>query len=826
MFDDGYLLLEVKKIPDTRHQTSNKKIIGHPTSNIYQKTKKMKRITYTLLYILLFTINVVAQETIYSESFNRHINEKETVSKVFSISSSNISSVSLQLKGFDEINDNILPVISIKINNKNVFTGTLSDFSYGKNNQYGEIEFNIANFTKIGNNTLTIQYEGIAPNSYVFIRNINIIQKIRGESNKTLKDFNYDKKLYTEYLKKNLPLESDIVATENYQLITRGMIGVYYGEFPYNSRFCSVKWSKKLNANVTVSAQFPEEYKAYAYNIPYSSLKIKKTNNVEDNKPPIIVSSIDNYAKVKSKTINISGRATDQGGIYAVFINDIKAEINNQGYYTLNLPLDIGSNNVKIVAFDKYGNKDLKNITVIRHKNENDLPPFLDISYPAQKNISVGSNSMHIIGKASDDTYVSYIQVIANKNVYKVFVENNKEFKIHLTLMKGVNNVKLTAFDELGNKSNEKDYKISFEPENSKPVIRLTEPTGLVNNILKIDKTLENLPISVEISSLYPVSDVSVIYINTPVTEPLSNTQNTQFKGNIKLPLAPEIEISILAKDVHGTESMPLSFKIERNQEADPFPDIDQAPVTGKRCNDCYALVIGNANYDENKSLFNSLPYAKNDAKVFKDYLVNTLGVPALNVTYVEDNKTMDFLNTINNFVKKISSKKNGKYLFYYTGHGALDKNQAPYLVPTDYNEANDVYGIINGLIIDSIVYKMLYAEPEKLTVILDMCYSGKEAKGVQVGDVSYSYDGPVVVFTAAEKEAFPFKRRNHSLFTYAFLKVLNEAKGDINYEDLADETQQTMQRIINHENIPIEQNMTISPSSILDDDWKTWELP
>lgn len=789
-----------------------------------------KHYIITLIISFLFGFSAFAQEVVYSEIIDERISQNDVVKKVFSIGSTDkLSAVSLQIKGYDQIEDNVFPAILIKINSSTIFTGTLSDFNFGKNNKYGDVEFYIRDYIKKGNNTLSVEYAGLSANSFVYIKNISVVQKERGFFYKTIDDFNYNQELYTDYMKKTLTIESTVVATENYQVISKGMQGTYYGESAFNPKFGCVKWSKNFNKNVKTNEFYPQEYNSYAFNVPFAYLKINKTTSFGDNKPPLINSSVENYAQIQNKTVNISGRVTDQNGIYAIFVDGIKANIDDQGYYNLNTPLIVGTNSVKIKAFDNFGNYDTKVVTVVRSKPANDVAPLLKINYPQQNELNVLSNSIEFLGSANDDNNISYLQVISNKNVYKIFIGTNEDFKINLNLIKGENNIEIYAVDETGNESDHKKYKINFEPQSAKPIITLVNPIGLEqNNTLAIDKDISNLPITVMVSSQFPISSVIVNYINAPVSLPFENTQNATFSGNVNLPLASIINIKITATDIYNS-SEEFSFVLKRRENQDLFPDIDTdiPVVSNNQCDDCYALIIGNAEYDKDKSLFNSLPYAANDVDVLKQYLIKTMGIPSLNIEAPKSISTMDFLSAINNFLKKIENHPDGKFLFYYSGHGALNKNQDAYMVPVDYNEAYDVYGIINNLVVDSVVYKMLLAQPAKLTVILDMCYSGKDAKGVVVGqNSSFYFEGPVVVFTASEAEAYSFKRRNHSLFTYALLKTIHDTKGNITYKDLADETQKTINRIIEVEKYNFYQNVKVTPSSVLDDSWETWTLP
>ncbi len=786
----------------------------------------MKRnIILATLICLLSVIYADAQSVVYNEIISQKINSNKKITKTFLIKNYNkIGAVSLRIKGYDFVKNNILPRVNIKINEQNVFSGTMSAFEFGKNSNYGTFVVEISGWLHSGNNRLVIENIGNTQ-SYIFLRSISIEQKNSGETNKTLKDFNNDNQAYTNYLRNAISLESTVVATENYQQIKKGMTGIYYGEFPYNPNFCCVKWNKTLNKNVTCTKFYPEKYKRNAYNVPFACIKLKKSAMPPDKKPPQI-STINNYAKTATKEINISGTVFDESGIYGIFVNNFSAKLNKNGNYNFNLPLKMGQNTVHIKAIDNFGNVSTETLYVTRQANPNDKPPKLEIFYPVELNTTVSTNRITIRGQVSDNQRIDYVKVIENSKEYKVFFDNNKQFQLDMTLLKGKNYLQIIAFDCAGNTTKSGNYTIDFNPEIARPTLALQMPKGLSeSNILEVDKNTAELPILLSVNSKYPIANVSVVYVNTPVTQVLTNKFNSKFSGNITLPTADQITIKIIAKDIHGTESKPYKFIVKRRQNVDLFPDIDVAPIAGTRTENCFALVIGNADYNNQASLFNDLPYAKNDAQVFRKYLINTIGVPSANITYRENINTMNFMNTITNFVKKIEAYPNSKFIFYYSGHGALSHNYGAHIVPTDYNEATDNYGLIKFLVIDSVIYKMMEAAPDRLTVFFDMCYGGRTSKGVEVGTAEYSFDGPVVIFNASEAEAFPFERRNHSLFTYALLKVLNDTKGDLTYKELEIKTKEIMNKIIATENLPIKQEMKRFSSSILDDTWENWKL-
>ncbi len=790
--------------------------------------KNLKFLKIFFLFLLSFFV-LKSQEVIWNEKITKNFKIGDKLKRYFSVNSlNNVSLISLKINGYDVIEYNILPVVKITVNDNEVFSGTMSDYSFGKNQKYGTIEFNIKNYVKIGSNLLKIEFIGLPAQSYIYLKNMSILLKRKGSYFKTLSDFNYNSQNYTQYLKQNLTIGSTVIATEDYQKVKKGMYGVYYGEVIYNTKFCYIKWSKNLNTNLlNLPDVYPKKYKSNAFIVPYSKIKILKTKSFDDNSPPKIYSTQNRYIKTSDRKINISGRVSDKNGIYAVFVNNIKAQLDNQKFYNIEIPLKKGKNYVKLYAFDNLGYLKYEKLIIIRQLYGANPPPQLDIDYPNKNKISVIKNSVQFSGKVTNNDYITNLTAVVNKKVYKIYVGKNNDFKVDFTIVKGQNNIELFAIDETGKESKHYKFLVSFEPEKAKAEISVVNPKGITSqNKLTIDKNIKDLYLEIEVSAQNELREVDVTFLNGPITIPLKNLTKNKYAKTIQLPSSDLIAVKIEAIDIYGNKT-PYSFLLERTETIDPFPNIDnKVPFTNRKCDSCYALIIGNAQYDKEKSLYTSLPYSLNDAVIFEKYLIQTYGVNSDNIQLVKNAGSIDLLNSITAFIEKIDKYKNSRFLFYYSGHGAM-KNGNPFLLPIDYNQKNDDIGLAKNLTIDTIIYKMMLKSPKKLTVILDMCFSGKkDAKGIDFGNNSFDISGPVVVLSASKTEAYPFKRRNHSIFTYALLKSLYDYKGEITYGELQNIVQKNIDNIIEHENFLFDQKCDIQPSSILDDNWKNWTLP
>jgi tetratricopeptide (TPR) repeat protein len=218
--------------------------------------------------------------------------------------------------------------------------------------------------------------------------------------------------------------------------------------------------------------------------------------------------------------------------------------------------------------------------------------------------------------------------------------------------------------------------------------------------------------------------------------------------------------------------------------------DVDlNIPVNKQLNNKTFAVIICNENYQKEVPV----RFAANDGRVFKAYCEKTLGIPSNNIHLAVD-ATFGNMKSEIRWISDVAKAYNGeaKILFYYAGHGMPnEQTKSAYLLPVD-GFSSDFETAIK---LDDL-YKKLNEFPTRgVTVFLDACFSGSqrdngmlaEARGVKIKPVSNVLTGNKVVFSAAsgDETAYPFKDKNHGLFTYYLLKKLQETKGDVTYGEL-----------------------------------------
>ncbi|OGR01204.1 MAG: hypothetical protein A2511_03970 [Deltaproteobacteria bacterium RIFOXYD12_FULL_50_9] len=218
--------------------------------------------------------------------------------------------------------------------------------------------------------------------------------------------------------------------------------------------------------------------------------------------------------------------------------------------------------------------------------------------------------------------------------------------------------------------------------------------------------------------------------------------------------------------------------------------NIEQAPRTNAYLPDAIAVIIGNGKYSNPQ--VPEVKYAYQDMASVKSYMIQTFGIPKENIIEIKDASLGEFIKIFGtendhqgqlyNRVKKDVSK----IFIYYAGHGAPDlNNHKAYLVPVD---ADPSIIRLQGYALDTLYANLekLQAEknPKNITVAIDACFSGGSGSTTlfpQVSSITLKVVPPVlnlkntVVFVSSKSDQVSswYPEKNHSLFTYFFLKSI-----------------------------------------------------
>lgn len=224
--------------------------------------------------------------------------------------------------------------------------------------------------------------------------------------------------------------------------------------------------------------------------------------------------------------------------------------------------------------------------------------------------------------------------------------------------------------------------------------------------------------------------------------------------------------------------------------------DVDvNIPITNMYNKKTFALIIGNEDYSSFQMDLNTdtnVDFAAIDARTFKKYLINTLGVPNENITLLVNATAGQMKQSIARLSALAEAYEGeAKLIFYYAGHGLpKEGTHDPYLIPVDVSSTNLDY----ALKLEDVFNKLTEHKSERVTVFLDACFSGGArnqelvaARGIRIKPKSPFVDGNLVVFSAStdEQTAHPYKEKAHGIFTYYLLKGLQISNGEMSYGEL-----------------------------------------
>ena len=226
--------------------------------------------------------------------------------------------------------------------------------------------------------------------------------------------------------------------------------------------------------------------------------------------------------------------------------------------------------------------------------------------------------------------------------------------------------------------------------------------------------------------------------------------------------------------------------------------DIEQNIPSAAGSNpDAVAVVIGISDYQKATDVL----YARRDAQFVREYLIKTFGYDPLNILPRDPDELMT-AGTLKTLIRERlpAFVKQGKsdVFIYYSGHGAPSTNtNEGFLVPSDcdpnYINADNAYRL------QDFYRDLSKVKGRSLTVVLDACFSGMTGDGkMLIQNISpivlpalelplhplMSHPQAIVLTsTSNDRVSNWYPAKQHSLFTYFFLKGLQGA-ADSNGDD------------------------------------------
>ena len=261
--------------------------------------------------------------------------------------------------------------------------------------------------------------------------------------------------------------------------------------------------------------------------------------------------------------------------------------------------------------------------------------------------------------------------------------------------------------------------------------------------------------------------------ITFEATDDLRNRYTGQFYLTVGAGAAPA-----------AVTAQPITIAETKTVVADtsgPPSDVDiNIPLTKLKNPDAVAVVIGISRYKN--SDVPPADYARRDASVMKQYLVNTLGFDERRIIELYDEQAtlsafkQVFEEQLPNWIR---AGKSDVFVFY-SGHGApVPETKEAFFVPYD---CNPTYAKSTGYRVQELYDRLAKLAARSVTTVIDACFSGSSEKGMLLKGVSpvfITVDNPIagipngLVFTASsgQQVASWYSEKKHGLFTYYFLK-------------------------------------------------------
>lgn len=332
------------------------------------------------------------------------------------------------------------------------------------------------------------------------------------------------------------------------------------------------------------------------------------------------------------------------------------------------------------------------------------------------------------------------------------------------------------------------------------------------------------------IKNLYAKADV--VSKSSRYKYKLLEEENTHASNNITITYttAPSIQPqeTPAAPTITQTPKAEVPATPAANKET-AKADVDvNLPITNTSSENTFAVIIANEHYQD----VAAVPYAGNDGTIFAEYCKQSLGLPATNIHLVKD-ATLNNMKREINWLKQVSDAYKGtaKIIVYYAGHGIPNEaTKDAYLLPVDGFGTD----ITTGYSLQALYTTLGELQAKSIMVFLDACFSGSmrdgrmmaSARGIAIKAKNSTPKGNMVVFSAAsgDETAYPYKEKQHGLFTYYILKKLQSSKGNITLGDLQSYVRDEVAKrsiVVNGKS----QTPTIAPSANIGEDWKSWTL-
>lgn len=259
----------------------------------------------------------------------------------------------------------------------------------------------------------------------------------------------------------------------------------------------------------------------------------------------------------------------------------------------------------------------------------------------------------------------------------------------------------------------------------------------------------------------------------------------------------------IAGRPVLTRMTLPVKFSLKSEQkeepkepkndlaEAVPAEKPKETPVLPEpvKKDKTFVVIIANEHYQEEQPV----EFALNDGEQFRNCCIDVLGIPKENV-HLRKDATLNHIRHELQWLKDVAAAYQGEahIIVYYAGHGVPDEaTHSSYILPVDGMASS----IITGYSLDTFYEQLAQLNAQDVLIFLDACFSGANrgkgmltsSRGVAMKPKSNIPNGKLVIFSATQGDetAFPFREKEHGLFTYYLIDKINNAQGTLSLGDL-----------------------------------------
>lgn len=227
--------------------------------------------------------------------------------------------------------------------------------------------------------------------------------------------------------------------------------------------------------NAVVRGQVIADY------LDISGGKIIGDTSFTDTTPPAVaITSPADNSTTASTSITVSGTASDDGGVAAVYVNSVPAALDAAtGRWSIsNVALSIGANTLTARAVDRGGNQSSAQITVTRQPPADTQQPQVAITSPANNSTTTDA-LVNVRGTASDaGQYQSGVSAVTVNGVAAAYDAATGQWSVsNVPLALGANTLTARAVDGAGNQATASvNVTRQQAPDTTPPSLTVTSP--------------------------------------------------------------------------------------------------------------------------------------------------------------------------------------------------------------------------------------------------------------------------------------------------------------------------------------------------------------